>query len=153
MTSPEPPPIPPPLIEQPPLLPANRPAVVAWYRAWCALLMIAYLGIGLYELMIHQGKVDPDLGLITEALVRNDKEARDKMVASEREDALGGAFVAVCGAIYYLVGILVPRRRWGHTYAMVAIILSVFPFILTVTGMIPLLLAWRKPEVKRWFAG
>jgi hypothetical protein len=149
-----PPLIPPPsVVSLPPLIPGPKPRVVLYYRLWCALLVALYLGIGVYELLVYRGHIEPDLGLFTEMVVKHDQAMKKQAVAEAREDALGGAFVAGGGAIFYAIAVLVPRRRWGWTLGTIALALSFFPFMLTVAGMIPLLVFWLKPETKRYFSG
>jgi hypothetical protein len=144
----QPPPIPgtsvPPLLETKP--PSLRP-----YRLWCALFVLIYLGMLIYAILVSRGIAEPTLGLITEIVTTDDPVARAQANAEARENAFGGGVVAALGAIFYAFAAFVPRKPWGWSIGLVAIIASVFPFILTAAGMIPLLIRWITPETKRYF--
>jgi len=74
--------------------------------------------------------------------------------ASSRGELVGmGIVYTVLGAFFavpYLVGLFAGRRPWVHTLGTVLIVLS-----MTTTCCLPiailLLIAWIKPEVKRWY--
>jgi hypothetical protein len=149
------PPIPP-LI--PPQLPSAAPPVIPiqprflpLYRLWCALFVLMWLGMCLYGVLEVTGKVEPSLGLLTDLTTKNDPKARAQALAESREDAVGVVVIGAIAAVFYAFAAMVPRKPWGWGVGMGAIIASLFPFIITAAGMVPLLIAWTKPETRRCF--
>lgn len=135
----------------PPLPAAERPGVIVPYRAWCVCFVAIYIAIAVWEILKYRGVVAAELGPIEDALTRGEPDIRRQLLAGHREDAFGGAVVAVFGAMFYGFAAFVPRRPWGWVVGLVAIIGSLFPFCITAAGMIPLVIAWVKPGTKRGF--
>jgi hypothetical protein len=142
----------PPLLppSSPPPLP-DKPGVVLAYRLWCALFVALWLGMGLYGFLQARGILEPDLGLIEGALVRNDPAAKAQLIAEKRQDAVGICVVAGLAAVFYGFAAAVPRKPWGWVVGIVAVSGTVLPFIITAAGMVPILIYWGRPEVKRHF--
>jgi hypothetical protein len=115
------------------------------------LFVLIYLGLLIFAILQSRGVVEPSLGLFTEILTRDNPAARAQALAEAREQAFGVGVIAVLGAIFYAIAACVPRKPWAWTLGLVAIIASVFPFIVTAAGMVPLLISWAKPETKRYF--
>ncbi|MDB6027795.1 MAG: hypothetical protein JWM68_4018 [Verrucomicrobiales bacterium] len=140
----------PPLI-QPPFSPAIEPRLT-FYRVWCGVFVLIWSGMLIYSVMTLQGRADPALDFITDMSTLNDPVARAKAFEEVRDESYGAAVVSALGAIFYCVAIFVPRKPWGWTIGLIAILGSTLPFIITLAGAIPLTQLWLKPETKRYFA-
>lgn len=95
--------------------------------------------------------VEPDLGLIEGALVGNDPKAKAELIAEKREDAIGVCAISLVAVVFYGVAAAVPRKPWGWVVGVVAVGGTLLPFIITAAGMVPILVKWGRPEVKRFF--
>ena len=142
---------PPPISSPPPPLLPGKPGVVFVYRLWCALFVVLWLGMALYGFLEVRGIVEPDLGLIEGALVHNDPAAKTRLIAEKREDAVGLCVIGGLVAVFYGFAAAVPRKPWGWVVGIVAVGGTVLPFIVTAAGMVPILIYWGRPEVKRHF--
>ncbi len=144
---------PPPLLaSQPPPLTVPRPRVVPAYRLWCGFFVLIYIGMLLHSVLIARGQVEPSLGLIEGALVRDNPQARAELFQEKRQTASELVFVTGAVALVYLTAALLPRRKWTWGIGLAVIITTLLPFVVTAAGMVPLLIHWCKPEVKRYFA-
>ncbi len=176
---PEPPPVPPVIPAAPPVIPtaprnilagplimpaaqpplpqmAARPAIfneglLRLYRIACPLFAVMYLGLTAYSVLITRGVIEPPLTIMEELNTSKDPAARAEALAEHRDNAFGVGVISAVGALFYAVAALVPRKPWGWTVGLVAVIGMFFPFIITLALMIPLLLFWLKPETKRAF--
>jgi hypothetical protein len=111
------------------------PEAILYFRIYAGLIAfsgVATMLLGLYFV------VDGSLG-------RSASKSDDLLVM--------GAMYAVFGAFFsvpYLVGLFAGRRPWVHTLGTVLIVLT-----MATTCCLPiailLLIAWIKPEVKRWY--
>lgn len=113
-----------------------KPQVVFWYRVYCSamlLLGVLYLVGGIALLILApqlEMKGDDRAGLMIQGLVFT--------------------VMSVPIMLFNLVGILIPRKRWGWIYGIVAIAFGLTsPCCLPAT--IPLLIFWIKPETKSYF--
>lgn len=142
----------PPLIAPPPLIAAfQRPKVVVFYRVWCSLFVVLYVAFAVQSILVARGTIEPNFGLLEDYVSRHDPDLRSQWVAEKRADAPGFAAFELAIALLYLAAALVPRKPWAWVYGIVALATTVFPFIITVGGMLPLLFGWVRPEVKRYF--
>lgn len=149
--------VPPPVIRVPPVhvppppVLAEKPEVVFWYRLWCLLFVVIWVGMFVYGALEISGKVEPELGLIEGALVRGDPKAKAELIAEKREDAIGVCAISLVAVVFYGVAAAVPRKPWGWVVGVVAVGGTLLPFIITAAGMVPILVKWGRPEVKRFF--
>ena len=143
----------PPVIHSaPPPLPRLAPTgVLRFFRIWCAGFVAIYLGMAVYGIQIARGAIEPDLGLFEGALVRDDPVARAQLIADKRSDAVGVVVIATLAVIFYGFCAAIPRRPWMWVLGIVAIATTIFPFVITAGGAVPLLLQWTRPGVKRYF--
>jgi hypothetical protein len=135
----------------PPRIPMPKPTVVTFYRAWCAILAIAYLGISGYEFAKFSGKIEPQLGLLSEMAASNDPTLRARLNAEERNSSIFGIVLALLLMAIMLLGLFSPRSSWSWGYAFAPIFVSLFPFCVTLAAVVPLLIFWLKPETKQYF--
>ena len=137
---------------EPPPLPGTTPTgALRFFRIWCALFIAFYGAMFCYELAVSRGVVEPDLGLIEGALVKDDPVARAQLIAEKRSDAVGGMVVAAMAMLFYGFSVAAPKRPWMWVLGIIAIATTIFPFVITAGGAVPLLLQWTKPPVKRFF--
>ena len=59
--------------------------------------------------------------------------------------------VGLVMAVPWVVAILGGRRKWVHPLGMILLIITMVTVTCCLPVAIPLLVAWLKPEVKRWF--
>jgi len=113
-------------------LPENRPGVIAWYRAYLAVLVLLFLfsaGAGIVPLVFE---IDPEeLGMPPVAF-------------AAIMTGMGGVLLLLTAAAFFL-----PRRPWAWIYHIVLICIGMTGC--TVGFSIPLLIFWIRPEVKAWF--
>ncbi len=157
MPASQPPPIPqvpgvPPLLASapPPLPPGPVPSL--WpYRLWCLLFTVIYLAIGVTEVLVARGMVEPNFGLIEGAVAKHDPKFREELIAEKRKDAVGVA--AMCGviALAFVGAAAVPRKPWAWIVGLLALVATFFPFVITAAGAIPLLVVWTRPAMRRSF--
>ena len=133
------------------MLPGRRPGVVLVFRIWCALFVAVYLGMGAFEILVARGTVGPTFGLLEDVVSRHDKGLRDRLIVEKRAEAPGFAAFVFAIAVCYGVAAAIPRKPWAWVFGIVVLATTVFPFIITAAGMVPLLIYWGRPEVKRYF--
>ena len=107
--------------------------------------------MAVYEAQIAKGRIDPDLGLIESAVSAEAPKVRNEIIADKRAEAPENAAFAVVVAMVYGFAALVPRKPWAWTFSLVMICTTMLPFIITLAGTIPLILAWVKPDMKIYF--
>ncbi len=143
-----------PAVAVPPPLPGGTTIVLNWfiyYRLWCILMALIWAGYLTYGILVASGVVEPSLGFLVDVFTKDDPAARAKAIAEERSDAVGLSIFVGGITLFYAGSVFVPRKPWGWTMGFIAIIGSILPLLLTVAGMIPLLIAWVKPETKMAF--
>lgn len=148
------PPVVPPLIRQtpPPLIPpVDKSGMLLFYRCWCGLFVLIYLGMAVHSILIARGDVEPSLGLIESVASQNNPQAREEIIAGKRNEAPGFAGFTIAVALVYTAAACIPRQPWAWTFGLVMICTTVFPFIITVGGTIPLLLHWASRAGKIYF--
>jgi hypothetical protein len=151
MTGEVPPPLPP-IIASPPLISeCRRPKVLTFYRVWCALFVVLYVAFGVRSILIAHGTLEPNFGLLEDYVSKHNPDLRSAWVAEKRADAPSLAAFVFAIALLYLAAALIPRKPWAWVFGIVTLATTVFPFIITVAGMLPLLIYWLSPEVKRYF--
>jgi hypothetical protein len=157
MTGSQPPPLPPPQIAppvlQPPLQAGPLSAVPSlWpYRLWCLAFALLYLAIGITEVLVAREVIEPNFGLIEGAVAKQDPNFRQQLIAEKRKDAVGVAVMCGVIALGFAAAMWVPRKPWGWTLGLLVLVATIFPFVITAAGAIPLLLVWCKPEMKSSF--
>jgi hypothetical protein len=134
-------------------LPSNheRPAGVLFYRWWCTLFVVIYLGMSAYEILIAIGRIEPSLDLIESVASAGNQKAREEIIAEKRNDAPGVAVFTALIAATYGFAAFVPRKSWAWTFSLVMICTTIFPFVFTAAGTIPLVLLWAKPAMRNYF--
>jgi hypothetical protein len=137
----------------PPPLPVGnrRPGVVVAYRVWCVLFALIYLSFSINFLLVALAKVDPDMSPLEELASRGSVEARAELTAEKRAKAPGLAVVAAAVAILYGAAAAISRKPASWTLGVIVISTTIFPFVITAAGMVPILMLWCKSEVKRYF--
>ena len=118
---------PPPL---PPVPPVIRPVVVVIYRCWCSLFVLIYLGMCVNQILVARGVVEPPRDLFANT---------EEVIAEKRAKAPGLAVFTGAIALLYIAAAAVPRKPSAWTFGVVAIASTVFPFILTAAGTVPIL--------------
>ena len=134
----------------PPVLPC-KPGVILVYRLWCAFVLALWLGVGVHYFLVARGTIEPNWGLIEGALVRNDPAAKAELIAEKRASAIGICAMSGVAVFFYACAAAVPRKPWGWVFGIVAVSGTLLPFIITAFGMVPILIYWGRPEVKRYF--
>ena len=140
----------PPILGPPPL-PVSKPFHPGFYRGWCCLFVVLWTAMATWGLLEMSGVVEPGLGIIEGLMVKDDPVQRAALIEEKRSDAIGVVVLSLIGMAFYGVAACVPRRPWGWVVGLIAIVGTVFPFLITVAGTIPLLISWLKPETKRYF--
>ena len=157
MSNSNPPPLPPPIISAPIIPPLIQPVSAStvpslwFYRFWCALFVGLYMAIAISEVLVARKIMEPDLGLIEGFVAKRDPEFKAALIAQKREDAEGVIVMCVLLAGFFGIAAAVPRKPWGWVVGVIALAGTIFPFVITAAGAIPLLMAWAKPEMKRAF--
>jgi hypothetical protein len=117
----------------------SRPAVITWYVVYCvamALLYLALVGFGVFMLAVGTGKIEGFEG----------EETKSELL-------IQGILFTVMGlpfSAFYLGGALVPRKKWGWIYGIVAIAIGLTSCCL-LPATVPLLIFWLKPQTKDFF--
>lgn len=114
--------------------PLTRPAVIGWYKAYCAVLVLLYLFTAAASLVFFLG----------------DPEELDMPLAFARGFGvllLGMSLVLMAVA---LLPLLLAPRRWLWIYGVVLIGLGMTSACF-VPFCIPLLLFWLKPNTKAYY--
>ncbi len=147
-----PPPIP---VGYPPII-RRRPGVVLANRFWCAFIAVLHLAVLTFTILELTGVVGPTTSLFEEMLTPKEGPEREALLAQKRQETREIApvliTVSVVGMGFYGFAFFAPRKKWGWRIGLIAIIASIFPFCVTWVGMLPLIIFWCKPEVKRYFA-
>ena len=157
MFGPKPPPLPdalPPVIQAvapPPLPLEDKSVLLLFFRGWCGLFVLFYLSMAIYEIQVARGATEPSLGLIESAVSHNNQSIREEIIAEKRADAPGIAVFVIGLAVIYGCAASIPRQPWAWTFGLVIICTTVFPFIISAAGAIPLLIQWVSPASKRYF--
>jgi hypothetical protein len=133
------------------VIPGRRPGVVLAFRIWCGLFVAIYLGMCAFELLVARGSVESSFGLLEDFASRHDKNLRDSLIAEKRAEAPGFAAFVFAIAVGYGVAAAIPCKPWAWVFGIVVLATTVFPFVVTAAGMVPLLVYWGRPEVKRYF--
>jgi hypothetical protein len=109
-----------------------------------------------FAILELNGVVEPSTGLIEELVTPKEGPAREALLAEKRQEFREIAPVlitwSVIGAGFYVFACFAPRKKSGWAVGLIAITASIFPFCATWVGMVPLLVLWCKPEVKRYYA-
>lgn len=109
----------------------NAPPILPWYRAYCAAMIVMYLGVvamGAWMLTLPDRR-DPPGSLVFGVL------------------CIGMGVALAAG---FALALLVPPKPWGWVVGMVAICISLTSCACMPAG-IPLLIYWLKPETKEYF--
>lgn len=114
-----------------------KPTVVTWYQVYCCLMMTLYVVVGIGAVALYLNL--DNLG---------EMEGEDRTMLTIQ--SLIYVAMSVPLTIFFLVGFLVPRRRWGWIYGIIAIALGLTSCC-TWPATIPLLIYWLKPETKAYF--
>ena len=112
----------------------TTPATILWFRAYCALLSLLYLGLAGLGVAIL---VVPPEQIEMESLEAN----------------LFGTMVLVMGILFFLptlLGFFLPPRPGGWVIGFGLILMGVTTVILLPMSIL-LLLFWKKPAVQTWF--
>lgn len=112
----------------------QRPAVWAWYVAFCAAMAIMWLMLVILGLsFILSGPPNPEM---------SPDEAR----------VMGLIFIVLGAALMlpYVAAPFLPRRKWAWVLGIVLIALSMTGAC-CLPAAIPLLIFWVKPETKAFF--
>lgn len=104
----------------------ERPAVVIWFKIYCALLALIYAGSALACLTLAFYGTE---GLVIGVLL---------------------AGLCIVLAVISALPILLPARPWTWVYGVVLIAMGMTSACL-LPACIPLLIVWIRPEVKRYF--
>ena len=155
--------IPPILDPEPPRIPAipppiisPRPGVVLANRLWCGFIAFLHLAVLIYAVLELSGVAGPSTGLIEELVTPKEGPAREALMVEKRQEFREIApplmTTSVIGVGFYGFAFFAPRKKSGWVVGLIAITASIFPFCVTWIGMVPLLVLWCKPEVKRYFA-
>ena len=143
---------PPAIRHLPPVItPERRPGVVTFYRVWCCLFVVLYLGFCTTEILVARGSVEPSMGLLEEFLSHHDKELRGQLIAEKRAEAPGFAAFVCCIALGYGAAAASPRKPRAWVLGIVVLASTIFPFVITAAGAVPALVYWGRPEVKCHF--
>lgn len=151
---PVPPALPPVIRQTPPPLPPPAPpkaGMLRFYRCWCGLFVLIYLGMATHFILVARGTVEPSLGLIESALSHENPAVGAEIIGEKRADAPGVAGFTIAVALLYAAAACIPRQPWAWTFGLVMICTTVFPFIITIAGTLPLLLQWASPAGKLYF--
>ena len=137
----------------PPLLPpvGGQPKTILFYRGWCLLFVLLYLSFCIYALGVARGDFEPSFGLIEMMVSRDNPSAQAEIVAEKRAEAPGLAVFTGLIALLYGFAAALPRRPWAWTFGLIMICSTIFPYIITAAGAVPLLLYWTKPALKFQF--
>lgn len=121
------------------------------YRWWCAVFFLIYLSFAIYSLLIASGKVMPTMGIWEELASSGDDAARMEIIATKRAEAPALAVATAAVALLYGAAGALSRKRRSWVLGLLVICTTFFPFIITAAVMVPLLVLWCRPEVKRYF--
>lgn len=143
---------------KPPPVPANLPPpahiskMLRYYRLSCGFFALMWLGFVISFILIARGIIDPPLSLFEEFSTANDPAARAEAIAEERQNSVGTDLMSACIAIFYAAAAFTPRKPYGWTIGLIAIIGTFLPFFIPLLLMVPMLRFWIKPETKRFFS-
>jgi hypothetical protein len=116
------------------------------------MLAIAYILIGVYEAAVFAGKIEPRLSKLSEIASADDPALRARLIAEKRNNSPIGVGMALILTTVMLVGLFCPRSPWSWGYGFAPMCVSLFPFCLTIVGVIPLLVFWLKADTKLYFS-
>ena len=112
----------------------SQPAVMTWYKAYCALMALLYLFC-----------VAAGVFLIIAA-------PTDRDMSAEEARVLGGImfFMGIALAIPFVIGAFLPRKPWAWVFGLVLICIGLTS-VCCLPVTIPLLIHWIKLETKFYF--
>ena len=140
------------LAQPPPVIVAGRrPGIVTFYRIWCVAFVVLYLGFCTMEILVACGTIEPHFGLIEDFVSRDNKSLHDRLITEKRADAPFKATFFFGIALIYCAGAGIPRKPWAWVFAVVVLATTIFPFIITAAGTVPILVQWARLPVKRYF--
>jgi hypothetical protein len=119
---------------QPPTLQIVKPPVINWFKAYCCVLCLMYLGVAAYSLVFFL--VDP---------AELDMPRLAALIA--------GAALLLCGFTFLVLSLLplfLRPRPWVWIYDLVIICVGMTSACF-LPACIPLLIFWLKPETKAYF--
>jgi MFS family permease len=122
--------------------PGGEPQVCKWFRVYCVCFLLLYIlvGIGGALIAVFANEIAADSS-------NPDKET-ERIGNMITGILMAGISLPLC--IVFIVGLMIPRRRWGWIYGF-------FPIAIGLTSpccmpaSIPLLLFWLKQKNQRWF--
>lgn len=120
--------------EQSSISPSSKPTVVTWFKVYCVVLCVMYLGVAAASLIFFL--VDP---------VYLEMPASWAIVMGVLVLLMGLVLFAAC-----LLPLLFSPRPWLWTYDLVIICLGLSS-PLFLPACVPLLIFWLKPETKNHF--
>lgn len=103
------------------------------------------------EILVARGTVQPSFGLLEDFASRHDLELRERLVAEKRAEAPAIAAFVFGIALIYAAASAIPRKPWAWVFAIVVLSTTIFPFVITAAGTVPILMHWARPPVKRYF--
>lgn len=113
-----------------------RPAVILWYRIYCAFTMLLSLGVLAFGVTLARVTADPEVA------VRPGAADTQLMV-------LLLLLLSVALILFYAVATFVPYRPWGWTVGIIAIGLGLSSAMIVFA--IPLLVYWLRPLTRAAF--
>ena len=113
-----------------------RPGVIFWFRAYAAVMLLASLVTLAFATFLGWGQTLPEVAVLP--------------VATETQTQVMVLFLlsATCVALFGTATFM-PFKAWAWTFGLIVIGLGI-PGI-TVIVCLPLLLAWRRPNVRAAF--
>ena len=121
--------------------PSKRPAVVIWYKIYCALMAIGYFLFTLYVAFLIWFPKDQ---------IASQGQIAKKIIFA-LEYTWGGLLVGtIIVTFFFIAALFLPRRSWVWIYGIVAISIGLlncccFPL------SIPVFIFWFRPETKQYF--
>jgi hypothetical protein len=116
---------------------APKPSVVTWYQVYCGAMMALYIAVAIGGTALFLN-------------IDNLPEINGEDRIALQIQSVVYVVIAIPLTIFFLIGLMVPRKRWGWIYAIVAIGLGLTSCC-TWPATIPLLIYWLKPETKAYF--
>jgi len=113
-----------------------RPAVIVWYRIYCAFTLVLSLGVLAFAVLAARATADPDV-----AVRHGAGEAQLSVLLL--------LLLSVALVIFYAVATFVPYKPWGWSMGIIAIGLGLTSALIVVA--IPLLVYWLKPITRAAF--
>jgi hypothetical protein len=128
--------LPPELPGAPPPTGEEAPEAVLFMRVYAGFMMLCHLALFIVGVFVM---VQPQLSATPAAI--------------EVENVIAGAFYMVWGlgfAVPWVVLLAAGRRGWAHTMGSILVAFSMLNMC-CLPAAIPLLIAWNKPLVRRYF--